>query len=70
MQVNIPERVIERAIQQQYFNKTESAAYLGISLTTFIKWRKNDALPFYSVNGQILYSKDDLNEYMKKHKHE
>lgn len=70
MQINIPEKAIKLAVQQQYFNKTGAANFLGISKSTFNNWKKEDALPFYSVNGQILYSKDDLNEYMKKHKHE
>lgn len=31
MQIAIPERVIERAIQQKYFNVTASANFLGVS---------------------------------------
>lgn len=40
MQIAIPERVIERAIQQKYFNVTASANFLGVSPSTFRIWLK------------------------------
>lgn len=66
MQIQIPEKVIERAIQQQYFNKTESASFLGVSITTFKKWAVN--IKPIVVDGQILYAKDDLVEFMDGHR--
>ena len=41
MQIAIPERVIERAIQQKYFNVTASANFLGVSPSTFRIWLKS-----------------------------
>ena len=70
MQIHIPELLIERAIKQKYFNKTEAASYLGISQTTFRKWRKDNPIPFHSVEGQILFNKHDLDDFMDKHKRE
>lgn len=69
MQINIPERVITRAIQQQYFNKSEAASYLGKSLTTFKKWREDYGIPFYSIDGQVTFNKKDLDDFMEKYKH-
>ncbi|EFJ69841.1 transcriptional regulator, Fis family [Lactobacillus paragasseri JV-V03] len=68
MQVSIPERVIERAIQQQYFNKTEAANFLGISKSTFRIWlTKFDFKPI-SIDGQLLYDKEVLKKFMEEHK--
>ncbi|CPR80383.1 helix-turn-helix domain-containing protein [Lactobacillus crispatus] len=69
MQVTIPERVIARAIQQQYFNKTEAANYCGVSKSTFRNWLLNysDELIPSSVDGQLLFSKETLADFMKGH---
>ncbi len=70
MQVTIPEKVIARAIQQQYFNKTEAANFCGVSKSTFRNWILNhsDELIPSSVDGQLLYSKETLEDFMKEHK--
>ena len=67
MQVTIPERVIARAIQQQYFNKTEAANFCGVSKSTFRNWTTNhsDELIPTSVDGQLLYSRETLTDFMK-----
>ena len=67
MQVTIPERVIARAIQQQYFNKTEAANFCGVSKSTFRNWTINqsDELIPTSVDGQLLYSRETLTDFMK-----
>lgn len=67
MQISIPEKVIVRAIQQQYFNKTEAANFCGVSKSTFRNWLVNHAkeLTPISVDGQLLYSKKTLTNFMK-----
>lgn len=67
MQVTIPERVIARAIQQQYFNKTEAANFCGVSKSTFRNWTitHSDELIPTSVDGQLLYSRETLTDFMK-----
>ncbi len=67
MLVTIPERVIARAIQQQYFNKTEAANFCGVSKSTFRNWTINysDELIPTSVDGQLLYSRETLTDFMK-----
>lgn len=68
MQIAIPERVIERAIQQQYFNATAAANFLGISKSTFRNWLvKFDFKPI-SIDGQLLYDREILKEFMEDHK--
>lgn len=68
MQIQIPEKVIIKAIQQQYFNKSESANFLGVSLTTFKKWTVD--IPTVVIDGQVLYAKKDLVKFMEDHRHE
>ena len=67
MQVTIPERVIARAIQQQYFNKTEAANFCGVSKSTFRNWtiKHSDELIPTSVDEQLLYSRETLTDFMK-----
>lgn len=68
MQIAIPERVIERAIQQKYFNVTASANFLGVSPSTFRIWLKKFDFKPISIDGQILYDKDVLQKFMEDHK--
>ena len=68
MQVAIPERVIERAIQQKYFNVTAGANFLGISPSTFRIWLKKYDFKPISIDGQILYDKEVLQQFMEDHK--
>lgn len=67
MQVAIPERVIERAIQQKYFNVTASANFLGVSPSTFRIWLKKFDFKPISIDGQILYDKEVLQKFMEDH---
>ena len=67
MQVAIPERVIERAIQQKYFNVTASANFLGVSPSTFRIWLKKFDFRPISIDGQILYDKEVLQKFMEDH---
>lgn len=67
MQLAIPEKVIIRAIQQQYFNKTEAANFCGVSKSTFRNWLKKAYINPVSVDGQLLYSKENLEKFMQDH---
>ncbi|MDK7952178.1 helix-turn-helix domain-containing protein [Lactobacillus paragasseri] len=67
MQVAIPEKIVIKAIQQQYFNKTEAANFLGVSLPTFRAWLTKYDLKPISVDGQILYDREVLKKFMKGH---
>ena len=66
MQIAIPERVIERAIQQKYLTVTASANFLGVSPSTFRIWLKKFDFKPISIDGQILYDKYVLHGLIKK----
>ncbi|WP_258328311.1 helix-turn-helix domain-containing protein [Lactobacillus melliventris] len=51
-----------------FFNKTNAAIYLGISTPTLDNWIKEYRLPFISVDGVRRFAKEDLDEFMMKHK--
>lgn len=68
MQVVIPEEAIKKAVQQQYFKKTDAANLCGISTTTFREWMKATPIPTVVVEGQVLYSREDLIKFMEEHK--
>lgn len=68
MQISIPEKIIERAIQQKYFNVTAGANFLGISQSTFRIWLKKYDFKPISIDGQILYDKEVLQKFMEDHK--
>lgn len=65
MQIQIPEKVIIKAIQQQYYNKSEASNFLGISIMTFKKWREIYHIPSVVVDGQVLFYKEDLEKFME-----
>lgn len=68
MQVVIPEEFVIKAIQQEYFSKTDAANFCGVSYTTFAKWVKESPIKVSSINGQLLYSRKDLTAFMEAHK--
>ncbi|WP_297816706.1 helix-turn-helix domain-containing protein [uncultured Lactobacillus sp.] len=67
MHVVIPEEYVIKAIQQQYFSKTDAANFCGVSYTTFAKWVKETPIKTSVVNGQLLYAKEDLIKFMEDH---
>lgn len=67
MNVQIPEKVVIQAIQQQYFTRTEAANFLGVSYPTFVKWIKEEPIKTVEVYGQILFAKDELIRFMEDH---
>jgi len=67
MKITIPEDVITRALQQEYFNKGAAAQVLGVSRSTFQNWCKIYDFKPISIDGQILYSKKNLIKFMEAH---
>lgn len=60
-------KLIKQYAQQEYFNGEEAANYLGVSPTTFWRWRKEGGIKAH-VNGNIVrYKKSDLEDYMRTH---
>jgi excisionase family DNA binding protein len=48
-----------------YFDKAESAKYLGVGVRTFESW--TDQIPRYRPGGKVLFKKSELDEFMKRH---
>lgn len=51
-----------------YFNKTNTAVYLGISRGTLNAWLKKYHIPYTMVDGIRRFSKKDLDKFMEEHK--
>lgn len=51
-----------------FFNKTNAAIYLGISLPTFNCWIEKYQIPYVSVDGIRRFAKNDLDKFMEKHR--
>lgn len=59
------EKYAKKYAQREWLNGTEAANYLGVSNTTFWRWKKAGKIKAY-VNGDIVrYKKSDLEEYME-----
>lgn len=53
----------DSGMDKMFLNKKEACKYLGISNTTFDKYFKRE-LPFHSINGFIVYSKKEIDEFV------
>lgn len=49
----------------EWMNKKQTIAYIGIANNTFDS--KFTDLPFHDVDGTIRWSKDEIDEFIKKH---
>lgn len=68
IQIPISDRIIERALQQKYFNADAAANFLGISPSTFRIWLKKYDFKPASIEGKLLYDKDVLTKFMEDRK--
>lgn len=59
------DKLIKRYSTQEYFNKKEAAQYLGKSIPTLNKWIKKYDIPTSIVDGQVIFSKANLDKFMK-----
>lgn len=64
--VPIPKDVLIRALQQEYFNKTDASNFLGVSLSTFKRWLNSYQIPAVAIDGIVMYRKKDLIAFMDK----
>lgn len=51
---------------KEWLNVQESANYMGISDTTFRKWRKEYQIPSRTIEGVTRWKKSDLDAFWKK----
>ena len=52
---------------REWLNVSESAYYMGISDTTFRKWRKDNHIPSYTIEGVTRWKKSDLDKFWETH---
>ncbi len=52
----------------RYLTTKETAQYLGVSIPTLARWRKNKTSPPYFKKGGIIrYRQDDLDDWATAH---
>lgn len=68
----VVEVVIERLRKTEFIQQTpinpdedrlsqkEAAAFLGISVTSLISWKKKGKVPYYQIGRSIFFSKSEL----------
>ena len=52
--------------EEDRLTQKEAAKFLGVSITTIIKWKKVGKVPYYSVGRSIFYSKRELLDIARK----
>lgn len=63
---NLDQKDVKKMIElssREWLNVGESARYLGVSDTTFRKWRKEDKIPCYTIENVTRWKKSDLDKY-------
>lgn len=66
---NLDQKDVKKMIElssREWLNVGESASYLGVSDTTFRKWRKEYKIPSRTIEGITRWKKSDLDEFWKK----
>lgn len=66
---NLDQKDVKKMIElssREWLNVGESARYLGVSDTTFRKWRKEYKIPSRTIEGITRWSKSDLDMFWKR----
>lgn len=66
---NLDQKDVKKMIElssREWLNVGESARYLGVSDTTFRKWRKEYKIPSRTIEGITRWSKSDLDAFWKR----
>lgn len=60
--------LIKKYSSREYLKKGEAANYLGVSATTFWRWRINpeNKIHSYTIDGMTLYKKSDLDDFYER----
>ena len=56
------------SVNKKYLSLTEAAEYLRISDRNLRKLTKNNKIPFYKLEGKILFKISELDKYIEKNK--
>jgi len=57
---------LERLSSREWLNAQDSASYLGISVSTFQKWRKKYDIPSMTIENITRWKKSDLDNFWKR----
>ncbi len=49
-------------------NQNEAAKFLGVSLPTIIRWKKQKKIPYYQTGRVVIFKKSELLNAMQKNK--
>lgn len=60
-------KVRERGPEKQWLNKKESAKYMGVSVNTFIAWRKKWEIESRTIENITRWDRRVLDDFWKKH---
>lgn len=52
--------------EEDRLTQKEAAAFLGISVTSLISWKKQGKVPFYQIGRSIFFSKSELLKIARK----
>lgn len=48
------------------YNIEETSKFLRISVSTLYRWVHKKEIPFVKLGGKLLFSQDEIQEYIKK----
>lgn len=60
-------KVRERGPEKQWLNQKESAKYMGVSVNTFIAWRKKWNIESRTIENITRWDKRVLDDFWRKH---
>lgn len=63
----VKEKVRAKGPDKQWLNQKESAKYMGISVNTFIAWRKKWKLESRTIENVTRWNKRDLDRFWFEH---
>tara|TARA_B100000315_G_scaffold196031_1_gene187077 strand:- start:749 stop:1003 length:255 start_codon:yes stop_codon:yes gene_type:complete len=58
----------DKIMLENYFTREQLLTELGISSSTLQRLMSED-LPFIKIRNRVLFSKEDINNYLKEHTH-
>ena len=55
-------------VKEDRLTQKEAAAFLGISITSLISWKKQGKVPYYQIGRSIFFSKSELLKLARKNR--
>lgn len=53
---------------RQLFSVKETAEYLSVNQFSLYRWLRQGVLPYIKIGGRVRIDRDDIENYIKKHK--